>query len=141
MRTYAEIDRDARPGSPFSGGTEGYAWQENWCGRPCAHDAAFQRDEPGAEGCPLVLVAFLGKTPAEWMEQPWRQITGAPEGQTAPVLGDTYHCVEFRDEDDPGGGEPVPVPDPPDQEVLFGREQAEGVRMLTRIPQPQEVRT
>ena len=117
MRTEDEIQRDARPGSAFSNGYEWDCWSSKWC-ENCIHDD-FETDK----FCPLVTVAMLGdKTPAEWMfEKPLS-------------LYDRYTCVEFQDEDGPGDTEPKPVPDPPDQEVLFPREQAEGVRMLTVEP-------
>lgn len=133
MRTLDEIIAGARDGSPFSNGTEGYAWMANWCDR-CKNN-----NEERELWCDVLDVALFGKTPAEWIEQPWGQVKGEPDGVLAPSLGDTYHCVEFRDEDGPGDTEPKPVPDPPDQEVLFPREQAEGVRMLTTEPVPAEV--
>lgn len=125
MRTYEEAWEHAVDRRPFSNGTEGYAWMDNWCYR-CKNDGD-HLDDPG---CPLVLVALMGRTPSEWFEQPWGQIRGRPEGETAPVLGDTYHCAEFRDEDDDGPREPKPIPDPPGQEILLPREPYEGVRML-----------
>lgn len=121
MRAEDEITADARDGSPFSNGTEGMAWMENWCER-CVHD-----DEERNVFCPLVTVAMLGKTPAEWIEEkPFS-------------LGDRYTCVEFRDQDGPGDTEPQPVPDPPDQLVLLPREPYEAVRMLTALPSRKEV--
>jgi hypothetical protein len=117
MRSYQEAYAAARDEPAFSNGTEGYAWMENWC-ESCVHDKPAREERP-EDGCPLIMVAFMSRTPSEWMEQPWQQIKGMPEGQTAPVLGDTYHCVEFRDEDDPGPGyEPVD-PVSPDQLELF----------------------
>jgi hypothetical protein len=111
MRTEAEIDTAAKPGRPFSNGTEGYAWMGNWC------DECVNNDEEKELWCPILSVALLGKTPSEWIEQPWGQIKGRPEGETAPTLGDTYHCTEFvqRPEwpgDDDPDGEPDPEPTP-----------------------------
>ena len=99
MRTYEEAYAAAQPKPAFSNGTEGYAWMDAWCDR-CVHDKG-TRDGTDDAGCPLVRVALMERTPSEWLEQPWQQVTGRPEGVTAPVLGDTYHCVEFRPEDDP----------------------------------------
>ena len=48
----AAADRPA-----FSNGFEGDAWMERWCWQ-CVHE----------ESCPLLLVALLGKTPAQWQE-------------------------------------------------------------------------
>lgn len=78
MRTYEEADAAARPGSPFSTSTEGEMWMERNCQR-CANDTPAQVDR--GEGCPLVLIALLGKTPAEWTR------TGLS----------SYRCAEFVD--------------------------------------------
>ena len=101
MRTYEEAWAAAREGSPFSNGTEGFAWEENWCAR-CVHDAEFRRTGDGS-GCVLMQVALLGRTPVEWIDQ-------TANGHR---LGDTYQCTEFRDKDDNGGGEGEPDPGPP----------------------------
>lgn len=123
MRTFDEADAAALDRSAFSNGTEWDAWSGTWCGR-CEHD----KDTPG---CPLVLVAMLGKTPAEWLEQ--------PPGEHGPYNSNLYHCVEFRDENTPGEGrEPLPIPDPPGQETLLPREPYTGVRMLAQ-PTPERV--
>jgi hypothetical protein len=82
MRTEAEISAAATDGSPFSNGTEGYAWMDNWCGR------CLNNDEETELWCPILTVALFGKTPSEWLEQPWGQVKGRPEGMTAPSLGD-----------------------------------------------------
>lgn len=63
----------------FSNGTEGDAWMENWCYR-CVHEA--DPDETGA--CPLLTVAMLGQTPAEWLED------------SPGSLGQQYRCIEFE---------------------------------------------
>lgn len=118
MRTPDEIHAGAIDEPAFSNGTEGYAWQDNWCGQ-CVHD-----DEATEKWCPILTEAILGRTPAEWIEQPWQQIKGRPEGETAPVPGDRYHCVEFEPrEDGDGNDEPEPGPrwDPemPGQTTIF----------------------
>lgn len=98
MRDYDAIIADAKERTPFSNGTSGEIWMSGWCYTPCAHDAAFQRDEAPL-GCPLLLAAFSGYTPKEWTE------TGLQD----------YHCSEFRPEDDGDGDDapltPVPVCD------------------------------
>lgn len=93
MRDLDAIMEDAREGSPFSNGTAGEMWMGDWCYRYKV-DAAFQRDE-SPEGCPLLLVALLDKTPAEWTE------TGIQD----------YHCSEFDEDhgDDGDDGEGPPV--------------------------------
>lgn len=78
MRTYAQIANSARDDPPFSNATEGDAWTANWCDK-CGHDA-----EGPDNGCPILLVGLLGKTPAEWL----------PGDRMR--LGATYRCSEFR---------------------------------------------
>lgn len=120
---YDDILARSRPGPPFSNGTEGLSWQENWCDR-CLRDAPFRNMGKGT-GCPIWMVALLGRTPAEWMEN--RRYS----------LGDQWTCIEYRA---PGGRgpEPKPVPDPPDQDALFDRPPTRP-RMLTPLPeQPAE---
>lgn len=100
MRSYDDIEASARDGSPFSNGTMGEIWMDRWCYR-CKVDAPFQRDE-ATEGCPLLLVALIGKTPAEWVE-------------LDPDAIQDYHCTEFIPDDDEGGddgGDPLPPPAP-----------------------------
>lgn len=112
---------------PFSNSTEGYGWMANWCDR-CAHDAPYQRDE-AKEGCPLIAVALMGRTPREWMA-----------GERGPSGGiyieDQYHCIYFRDEnDDDPDAKPVPLPDPPGMEALFPRELVEPERVFIPLPE------
>lgn len=127
MRTYDEAFVAAKKETPFSNGTEGMAWMENWCFR-CTHDTQEKIDR--GDGCPLVMVALMHRTPSEWLDQTEYD----EQGRMKPYrLGDQFHCVEFRDVDDPGGEEPAPIPDPPDQETLLPREQFEGVRMFADV--------
>ena len=129
MRTYTEAYAAALDQRPFSNGTEGYAWTGTWCDT-CIHDKG-ARDDTDPAGCPLLMVALMERTPSEWIEQPWQQIPGEPEGRLAPVLADKYHCVEYRDEEDPGPGyEPPPDPPLPGQLVLFDIEPS--VRMFVQ---------
>lgn len=133
MRTYAEIVAGAADRPAFSNGTEGYSWQRRWCDR-CVHDKPIRSDDgkpdpaTGILGCPVLATAMQALTPAEWIEQD-------PLSRS-----DRYHCVEFRDEDDPGPGEPQPIPDPPGQETLFERGPFEATRMLSPLPDTQAVR-
>lgn len=105
----------------------------NWCHR-CHNpvEKAWQDYEAGKRktqlkgyegGCPLLMASYVGKTPAEWMEQPDR-------------IHD-YHCIEFRGPDE-GGGEPRPKPDPPNMDGLFDRPDRR-VRMLQQESQLAEV--
>lgn len=121
MRTFEEIESSATDQSPFSNGTEGYAWMGNWCDRCHQPDEkAWRRYEEGKRktapkegGCPLLRCAIvMGKTPLEWIDT-WDRTGPYP-------LGDQYHCIEFRGPDG-GGREPRPKPDPPGQYELFPR--------------------
>jgi hypothetical protein len=118
LPTFDEAFAKAREKSPFSNSTEGYAWMGANCQR-CFHDKAARCGDPG-DGCPLILVAYMGRTPAEWIE-------------TKPLgLTDRYTCVMFRPEDDLGPDEPTPIPDPPGQLTLCPREPFERpARMFT----------
>jgi hypothetical protein len=107
VRTEEQIQAGARDGRPFSNGTEGYAWMGNWCDE-CVHN-----DEETEKYCPILTVALLSKTPAEWVEQPWGQIEGRPEGELAPTLGGQYVCTEFERRRDDGDDDPEPGPEPP----------------------------
>lgn len=111
--TLDELLAQARPVMPFSNSDHGMSWMSRWCDQ-CVHDRPARQGRE-AEGCALVLVALMGRTPAQWL---------TPDG-----VGD-YHCVEFRGEDDGPGPEPTPIPDPPGQLVLFDRAPFEGFRMF-----------
>lgn len=111
--------------APFSNGTEGFAWESNWCDR-CLRDAPFRNGLKGATGCPLLLVAITGRTPAEWLDGPRDE-----HGRYS--MADQYVCVEFKAPGGGGGGgEPRPRPEPP-QDGLFPRP-ARAVRMLSPTP-------
>lgn len=92
MRSFEDIQADATDKAPFSNGTMGYGWMGEWC-YECKVDGPFQRDEAD-EGCPLLLVAMLGRTPKEWTDQGLQD----------------YHCSEFVPDDhgDDDGEDPVP---------------------------------
>ena len=126
MRTYREIEADAIDSPAFSNGTQGCGWMANWCNR-CVHDVDTDTPRPengGIAGCPIIAVTMIGKTPAEFFA----------DDERAQIFAD-YRCVEFRDKDEPGGGEPTPIPDPPGQELLLPREPFEGVRMFVQPAQ------
>lgn len=94
----------SRDQAPFSNGTEGYGWMASWCD-VCLRDAPFRNMGKGS-GCPLLQVALMGRTPAEWIDGP-RDEHGAYsiEGQ--------YTCVQFKGPGSGGCGEPRPKPEPP----------------------------
>lgn len=134
LPTFEEAEATAREGSPFSNSDEGYGWMANWCDR-CVHDKPARNDDPG-NGCPLVMVALLGKTPREWLDQTRYDA----DGKLLPYSRhDQYHCVMFRPEDDPGPDEPAPIPDPPGQDALFPRDEFERPGRMFADTKPQEV--
>lgn len=131
MRPEADILADARDTPPFSNGTEGYGWMENWCWRPCMNpvEKAWRDYEDGkrknpmkgyAGGCPLIMCALIGKTPVEWLDN-W-------DGEGPYPIGGRFTCTEFIPPDEGGGrGDPRP-PGPPrakrepkDMDGLFPR--------------------
>lgn len=61
-------ERSARVAA-FSNGYEAEDWQDAWCGT-CRHDSQGVVTPAGQAEvfCPLVDVALLGRTPAEWTE-------------------------------------------------------------------------
>ena len=78
MRTYAQLLNSASNVQPFSNSTEGSAWTATWCDE-CACDRGAPDD-----GCPILLIGLMGKTPAEWLPQDRMR------------LGYTYRCTAFR---------------------------------------------
>lgn len=120
MRSYAEAEAASKDEPAFSNGSEGHSWTDRWCDT-CVHDRSARIDEVkpdprnnGLLGCALLAVAIMGRTPEEWTEQPWQQIPGRPEGQTAPELGGKYVCSEYEeDRHDEGDDDPEPDPEPP----------------------------
>lgn len=117
---------EARDERPFSNGSQGYGWMAANCDR-CIHDKPARQGNEG-QGCPLVLVALMGRTPAQWLCETDEQWIHAD-----------FHCIEFRDENDGPGPEPQPIPDPPGQLTLLPRDDYEGVRMLSPLPDSQTV--
>lgn len=114
--------------APFSNGTEFYAWFENWCGR-CIHDKPARQDRY-EDACQIVTLALVGQTPGEWIEQ------------DRMCLGDQYHCIEFRDEDDGPPPPTEPAPTPPGQGELIPMDPYVGTRMFSDVVaeiRPQEV--
>lgn len=145
MRSYEEIYETAKDKRPFSNGTEGYAWMENWCWAPCMNpvEVAWRRYEEGKRktqlkgfegGCPLIMCAMMGRTPTEWIDT-W-------DGTGPYPLGDRFHCIEFRGPDgggdDPFGGPPARPPrakrEPKDMDGLFPR--PERRRRMLKQPEP-----
>lgn len=124
MRTYDEALAASRDTPAFSNGTEGYGWMDAWCDR-CVHDKGM-RDGTDGQGCPLVMVTLMRRTPAEFLD-------GPRDEQGCYGIADQYHCVEFRDENDPGPGyEPV-EPVSPDQIELFDAEPFKRPRMYADV--------
>lgn len=117
-------DLTPRDVPPFSNSDEGYGWTASWCDR-CLVDAPF-RNGISPTGCPLLIIALTGRTPAEWID-------GPRDEHGCYSIADQYHCVNFRAPG--GGGEPRPKPTPRGQLELFGRDEHEGRRTLTPLPE------
>ncbi len=98
MRSYDEAYAAFRDTPAFSNSTDGEVWMGGWCER-CTNDSPDMVDR--GEGCPLILIALVGRTPSEWLDQP----------EDRQRIGDRYHCVEFRDRDE-AGEDPAPHPLP-----------------------------
>lgn len=118
-------DLTPRDVPPFSNSDEGYGWTASWCDR-CLVDAPF-RNGISPTGCPLLIIALTGRTPAEWIDGPRDE-----HGRYS--IADQYHCVNFRAPGG-GGGEPRPKPTPCGQLELFSRDEHEGRRVLTPLPE------
>jgi hypothetical protein len=73
MPSYDDAMDRAADRPAFSNGFEGDAWMERWC-HQCRH----------VEDCPLLLVAMIGMTPAEWQEL------------NRGDLGGQYDCTKFE---------------------------------------------
>ncbi|MFD6113655.1 hypothetical protein ACFWG0_26580 [Streptomyces yangpuensis] len=124
---YDRLYEEARDEPAFSNGDEGYSWIDANCST-CIHDKE-QRDSMSG-GCPLILISLMGRTPIQWLDQKQEGRLYSRQGQ--------YQCIEYRHEDD-GPVEPQPIPDPPGQLTLAPRDDFEGVRMLTPLPEPEAV--
>ena len=120
MDGYDDCYERAQDKPAFSNGDEGYGWFEANC-ETCIHDKPARQGDDG-NGCPLILVALMQRTPAEWLPGDHGSIPRR------------YTCVMFRHEDEGGDPEPKPIPDPPGQLTLFPRDGLEGVRMLKPLP-------
>lgn len=101
MREYEQIMADADDRPAFSNGTMGHLWMGQWCAN-CRHDSEELVD--AGEGCPLIMISLMGKTPAEWT-------TPTPHGRN---LGN-YTCTEYEPEEDDD------EPPPPDVEPIPGQ--------------------
>lgn len=110
MRDYDAIYKAAKEGSPFSNSTQGEIWMNQWCYR-CKVDAPYQRDESDT-GCPLLVVALVGMTPAEWTTR-----------TNDDAIHANYHCSEFvpDDDDEGGGGDSPRAPRPKPVAVMDGQ--------------------
>ena len=99
--TYDQASATATDQPAFSNGTDGELWMCAWCD-VCIHDRAGRAGT--GEGCPLVLIALLGRTPMEWRRD-----------------GDAYECTDFSPESDggPDPDEPTPIPVVDGQVDLF----------------------
>ncbi|WP_410633321.1 hypothetical protein [Amycolatopsis sp. cmx-4-83] len=124
---YDEAYARSRDVPAFSNGTEGETWMANWCYR-CLRDAPHRNMGKGS-GCPLILVAMMSRTPAEWLD-------GPRDEQGRYSMADQYHCIEFKVPGGGGGGEPRPKPDPPGMDGLFPRPERATRMFVQPTPEP-----
>lgn len=127
---YAALFAESRDEPAFSNGDEGLSWTGANCDT-CIHDKP-AREGDDANGCPLVLITLLGRTPKQFIDGP-RNDEGLYARETQ------YVCTEYRHEDE-GPADPQPITTPPGQGELLPREPYEGVRMLKPLT-PAEERT
>jgi hypothetical protein len=126
---YDRLYDEAHDEPAFSNSDEGMGWMDANCAT-CVHDKPARQGDDG-NGCPLVLITLMGKRPAQFLDGP-RNESGLYS------LARQYVCVEYRHEDD-GPSDPQPIPDPPGQLTLLPRDTFEGHRMLSPLPEQQEV--
>lgn len=67
--TYDELFEQAADEPAFSTSDEGEYWIAHHCGT-CVHDAPSRAGDE-ANGCPLILLALIGRTPAQWTGDPY----------------------------------------------------------------------
>lgn len=66
MRNFDEEYASAKDERAFSNSTEGDMWTGQNCDL-CVHDSAARRGDP-ENGCVLLGVAFIGRTPRQWKD-------------------------------------------------------------------------
>lgn len=94
MRTEEEILAESIDEPAFSNGAEWEIWSDRWCWHPCKKDRN--------EDCPLIMIAIcFQRRPKEWID--------AADPRAA---AGRYECTEFEPDDQDGGGEPEPWPQP-----------------------------
>lgn len=114
----------------FSNSDEGCAFTASWCDR-CIHDKP-ARQGRYEDGCGILLLTLMGKTPGEFIEQEWGHVKGDLSAPLAPPI-DRYHCIEFRDENDGPPARTEPLPTPPGQGELVPMEPYVGTRMFADV--------
>lgn len=86
--SYDALLAEARDEPPFASGSDQADWIAANCGT-CVHDREQRPGGPVGPGCPLVMVALMGRTPAQWV--------GGEDGG--------HQCVEYRRDNDVPTGE------------------------------------
>ncbi|MFE3202174.1 hypothetical protein [Embleya sp. NPDC059237] len=109
---YDTLEVEAVDVPTFSNADEGYAWIDANCAT-CVHEQPTREGRDG-DGCPLILIALIGKRPRQWADGP-----RTPEGLYARAT--QYVCSEQRSE---RADELRPVPVMAGQEELLPREPA-----------------
>jgi hypothetical protein len=87
MPAYDDAFGKAADRPPFSNGSMWEIWSHRNCERCASDGMGAGEDQPQ---CPLILVALMGRTPAEWTDR-------------EPPLGD-YLCSLFRARDEAAAG-------------------------------------
>ncbi|MFI5473133.1 hypothetical protein ACIA6D_23200 [Streptomyces cacaoi] len=126
---YGRLYDEALDEPAFSNSDEGYGWMGANC-LTCIHDKPARQGDDG-NGCPLILITLMGRRPAQFLDGPRDE-----HGRYS--IARQYTCIEYRHEDN-GPADPQPIPDPPGQLTLCPRGEFEGHRMLTPLPDQQEV--
>ncbi|MFI5541997.1 hypothetical protein ACIA5H_37105 [Nocardia sp. NPDC051900] len=68
MKSPDEYERTALVGAPFSNSTESEVWFYNVCAGGGVEARRCVNDDDEFNPCPLVTLAVLGQTPAEWVD-------------------------------------------------------------------------
>lgn len=67
MKDYSEYEHTSKSGRPFSNSTDWEIWSHNVCQGAGNPDRHCVNDDEDAGGCPLILLAMVDRTPAEWI--------------------------------------------------------------------------
>ncbi|MEU0937662.1 hypothetical protein [Embleya sp. NPDC005971] len=118
---YGALEAEATDEPAFSNSDEGYGWMDANCAS-CVHERPTREGRDG-DGCPLILLALVGRRPRQWADGP-----RTPDGLY--TMATQYVCAERREEAAPGETEPGtarrPIPEMAGQVALLPREACAG---------------